>query len=80
MSQKQTLTNVEIEKDIIHAFKHPPKESETSYQRWTVLYIIIAILLVAIEFVYPMFILWFLLALIVVGIGSGIVHYVRIKK
>lgn len=52
MSQKQTLTNVEIEKDIIHALKHPPKESETSYQRWTVLYIIIAILLVAIEFAY----------------------------
>lgn len=77
MARKQILTNAEIEKDIISALENPPKESEVSYRRWTIPFVIGAILLVVIEYFYRMFILWFLLALIVVGIGSGIVHYVR---
>lgn len=77
MARKQILTNAEIEKDIISALENPPKESEVSYGRWSILFVIGAILLVVIEYFYRMFILWFLLALIVVGIGSGIVHYVR---
>lgn len=80
MTQKQPLTNAEIEKDIVSALKDPSRESETSYKRWTILYIIIAILLVVIVFLHPMFFLWFLLVLIVVGIGSGVVHYSRLRR
>ena len=65
MAKKQIVTNVEMEKDIIDAIKNPPKESERSYKRLTIPAIIIAILLVVIEFIYPVFFLWFLLALIV---------------
>ena len=80
MVKKQTLTNVEIEKDIISALKNPPKESEASYKRSTLPCIIIAVLLVVFEFIYPMFILWLLLALIAFGIGSSIFHYFRLKN
>ena len=80
MAKKQILTNAEIEKDIISALKNPPKESEASYKRRTVPCIIIAVLLVAIECIYPIFILWFLLALIVFLIGSSIFHHFRLKN
>ena len=80
MAKKQILTNAEIEKDIISALKNPPKESEASYKRWTIPCIIIAILLAVIEFIYPIFILWFLLALIVFLIGVSIFHHFRLKN
>ena len=80
MAKKQILTNAEIEKDIIGALKNLPKESEVSYKRWTIPCIIIAILLVVIEFIYPIFILWFLLALIVFLIGSSIFHHFCLKN
>ena len=80
MAKKQRLTNTEIEKDIIQAFKNPPKESEASYKGWTILCIIIAILLVIIEFIYPIFILWFLLALIALGIVYSIFDRIRLKN
>jgi len=80
MAKKQMVTNVEIEKDIVDAIKNPPKESERSYKRFTIPAIIIAILLVAIEFVYPIFILWFLLALIVFLICSAIFNHLRLKN
>ena len=80
MAKKQILTNVEIEKDIISAIKNPPKESESSYKISTLICIIIAVLLVVIEFIYPIFILWLLLALIVFLIGSRIFHHFRLKN
>ena len=80
MAKKQRLTNTEIEKDIIQAFKNPPKESEASYKGWTIPCIIIAILLVIIEFIYPIFILWFLLALIALGIVYSIFDCIRLKN
>ena len=64
MVKKHILTNTEIEKDIITALKNPPKESKASNKKSTVVAIIIAILLVVIEFIYPIFIIWFLLALV----------------
>ena len=80
MARKQILTNTEIEKDIISALKNPPKESEASHKRWTIPCIIIAILLVIIEFIYPIFILWLLLALIAVLIVCGIYSHFRLKN
>ena len=80
MAKKQIITNVEIEKDIVDAIKNPPKELEKSYKRFTIPTIIIAILLVAIEFVYPVFILWFLLALIAFLICSAIFNHFRLKN
>ena len=80
MAKKQLLTNAEIEKDIISALKNPPKESEKSYKRWTIPCIIIAVLLVVIEFIYPIFILWLLLALTVFLIGYSIFHHLRLKN
>ena len=80
MPRKQILTNIEIEKDIVSSLKNPPKESEASYKRWTIPCIIIAILLVIIEFIYPIFILWFLLALIAFGIVYSIFDRFRLKN
>ena len=59
MENKHFLTNTEIEKDIITALKNPPKESEASNHKSTIVAIIIAILLIVIEFIYPIFILYF---------------------
>ena len=80
MANKHILTDAEIEQDIISALKNPPKESEASYKGWTIPCIIIALLLVIIEFVYPIFILWVLLALIVFLIGGSIVCRLRLKN
>ncbi len=80
MAKKQILTNVEIEKDLVDALKNPPKESEVSYKKFTIPAIIIAALLVVIEFIYPIFILWLLLALIVFLIGSAIFNHFRLKN
>ena len=80
MAKKQIITSVEMEKDIVDEIKNPPIELEKSYKRFTIPAIIIAILLVAIEFVYPIFILWFLLALIVFLIYSAIFNHLRLKN
>ena len=80
MAKKQIVTNIEIEKDIVDAIKNPPKESERSYKSFTIPAIIIVVLLVGIEFVYPAFILWFLLALIAFFICSAILNHFRLKN
>ena len=80
MSKKQIVTNIEVEKDIVDAIKNSPKESEKSYKSFTLPAIIIVILLVVIEFIYPIFILWFLLALIVFLISSAIFNHFRLKN
>ncbi len=80
MAKKQILTNAEIKKDIVSALKNPPKEAEASYKRSTLACIIIAVLLVVIALIDPIFILWFLLALIVFIIGISIFHHFRLKN
>lgn len=80
MIQKEILTNKEIEKDIITALKNPPRESEASYKKWTVPAIIIALILFIIEFIYPIFILWFLGVLIIFFTIAVTVHYIRLKR
>lgn len=79
MAKKQILTNVEIEKDIVHAIKHPPRISEKSYKSGTLPAILIVIFLVVMEFVYPPFILWALLALLVALPVMAIVGRIRLK-
>ena len=80
MSEKQILTNVEIEKDIVDAIKNPPKELERSYKSSLFFCFIIAVILVVIEFIYPIFVAWFLLAFIVFLICSSIFYHFWKKK
>ena len=80
MAKKQVLTNADIEKDIITSLKTPQNESEASYKSFTIPAVIIAIILVVIEFIYPIFILWLFLALIVFGSGISIFHRLRLKN
>ena len=80
MVKKHILTNTEIEKDIITALKNPPKESEASNKKSTIIAIIIAVLLVVIEFIYPIFIIWFLLALMTFLIVYSIFNHIRLKN
>ena len=79
MTKKQILTNAEIEKDIITALKNPPKQSEVSYKKSTLIAIIIAILLVILEFIYPTFILWLVPALVAFFVVYSIFNRVRLK-
>jgi len=80
VAKKHILTNEEIEKDIISSLEHPPKESERSYKRSTLFDIILALVLIVIEFIYPIFILWFLIALILFSVVIGVFHYLRLKN
>lgn len=80
MAKKQILTNEEIEKDIISAIKNPPSSSEASYKGFTIPCIIIALFLIVIEYIYPEFILWLLLALIVFLVVGSIFHHFRLKS
>lgn len=74
VAKKQILTNAEIEKDIVSALRHPPKESEASYQKWKIPAVLVAIFFVVIEFFYPLFLLWLLLALLGFLIAFAVVH------
>lgn len=76
MAKKQILTRSEIEKDIINVFKQPQEMSESSYKKWTIPSVIIA----CIEFIYPIFILWVVLALVIFLIASSIISRFRLKR
>ena len=80
MAKKQIVTNVEIEKDIVDAIKNPPEESERSYKSFTVPAIIIAVIMVVIEFIYPAFMVLLLLALMAFLICSAIFSHFRLKN
>lgn len=76
MSKKEMITRAEIEQDIINALKLPPKTAEASYKRMTIPCAIVACLLVIVEFLYPKFIFFVLLALIpILFIFSAIRHF-----
>ena len=80
MSKKQRLTNAEIEKDIIHALKNPPHTPASSYKKTTLPAILAACVLVVMEFIYPLFVLWAFLALLVLVIGGIIFGHYRLKN
>ena len=79
--KKQILTNKEIEKDIINALYKKPDISEASYKKAIVIEIIVACLMIVIEFFYRSFILWVLLALFIyIVIGTLFLHLIRSLK
>lgn len=69
LPSKETVERAEIEKDIACALKNPPHSSEASYKNLTLPAVIIAAVLLAVEFVYPAFVLW--------ALGAIVVFYVR---
>ena len=79
MAKKQTVTNLEIKKDLISALKKPPKESKAFDRRMTVVAIIVACFLVVMEFIYPIFIVWFLLFGFVFAIAEFVFMHARLK-
>lgn len=79
MSKKIVITRAEIEKDIINALKQPQEMSKEAYKKLTIPSIIIACLLIIIEFVYPIFILWLLLAILISLPVIGIISHFRLK-
>lgn len=79
MPKRERLTRTEIEKDIINGLKQPKDSSQTSHEKETIVAIIIAVLLVVVEFFYPLFILWFLLALVAFLILGVIFRRIRIQ-
>ena len=80
MMKKQTLTSVQIESDIIDALKNPPKKSAESYKRWTIPEILLVVVGVAAGVIYPMFIVWLSLALLVFVICHTVFCFARLKK
>ena len=80
MAKKQILTNTEIEKDIICALKNPPNLPESSYKKMIIPTVIAVGLLVMIEFIYPLFIVWLLAAVIIFLIGSSIFNHIKLKN
>ena len=57
MDKKLILTNNEIEKDIRHALKNPPYESEKSYRRKPFIIIAAFILVVILAIIWPVVVL-----------------------
>lgn len=79
MARKQIITNTEIEKDIIGALNNPPNSSRDTYRRGRIIAIAIVILLTVIGLIYPMFILWFFLG-ILVFLMVGFIAYPLYRK
>lgn len=83
--KKQTITNKEIEADIINALKRPAYISQKSYLKSALPPLLIAAcLLILSEFIYPPASLWILLVELVGLVGYMIFCYlhrsIRIKK
>jgi hypothetical protein len=79
MIKKQTVTNLEIEKDIIEALKHPPGLSKQFNRRLKPPSLVIGTILGVMTFIYPLVVCWILLALLIISIGSIIFHVISIK-
>lgn len=79
MPKREILTRTEIEKDIISGLKQPKDSSQASHEKETVVGIILAVLLVVIEFFYHLFVLWFLLALVAFLIFGAIFLRIRLQ-
>ncbi len=79
MAKKQILTNLEIEKDIVGAFKKPSEGPKPPYGINTVIGIILAIVLWVIALMYTVFIVRFSLILIGLLIVGNIFYSVWFK-
>ena len=79
MSKKQSLTNAEIEKDIIGALKNPPGVSEKSNRKWTIPATVIAIALIVVVAINSKIGCLILLAVFALLIIFGIANYLRVK-
>lgn len=79
MKKKLIVTSVEIEKDIINALKKPAEKSKKDSKKGTIPVLLCMCIVFVIEFFYPLFILWFLLACMVIAIGVRIFGYCRLK-
>ena len=79
MPKKQIFTDAEIKKDLICALKHPPEESERSFDTasWVVLGIFLASLVVI--YFYQLFLLWLLLGTVLYSIGFVIFKHQKLK-
>lgn len=84
MSKKQSLTNAEIEKDIIGALKNPPGVSEKSNRKWTIPAAVIAIALIVPTTINPkigcLICLAVLALLIIVGVSYKLRTHYRVKN
>ena len=80
ITTKHTLTNAEIEKDIINALKNPPEMSKSSNGKWMIVAIIALVPLILIELIYPALLIWAVLAAAVLLIVCLILHRRRIEK
>ena len=84
MSKKQIFTDAEIEKDIINALKHPPRQTKSSDTKTRIVAVIIACVLLVIEIIYSYFVFWLLLAfapcVIMVVVFKRLILKSQIKK
>ena len=80
MAQTQTLTNTEIEKDIISSLKNPPKMSKAAYQKINIPALVIVCIAVVVECIYPALIMWLLSFLIIFIVGYAIFCYWSFKN
>ena len=80
ITTKHTLTNSEIEKDIINALKNPPEMSKSSNGKWMIVAIIALVPLILIELIYPALLIWAVLAAAVLLTVCMILHRRRIEK
>lgn len=77
MAKKDVVTDKEIVKDLITAHKNPPNKPGSKYDL-TFFYYLVAFMLLIIELKHPKFILWVLIALIIVGAIGSIVYKIRL--
>lgn len=84
MEKRQILTNAEIEKDIICALQAPPEELEATYKKKWLFRSLLLLGVIVLGLIKPGWILWILLAMLVLLIGyailSGIRHQKRIQN
>lgn len=79
MIKKQTFTNADIENDIRNSLKYHKEFSKSEYTKLKVCAFIGALILIVVEFIEPKFILWFLLAYLVISIVTVIFTFANKK-
>jgi len=77
MAKKEIVTDKEIVKDLITAYKNPPNKPGSKYDL-TFIYYLVAFIFLIIELKHPKFILWVLFALIIVDAIGSIVYKSRL--
>lgn len=72
MEKRQRLTNSEIEKDIISALQAPPEKLEATYKKKWLFRSLLLLGVIVLGLIKPGWILWILLAMLVLLIGCAI--------